>query len=283
MAKKPLPLEKTSASLFDNIGQDKGTPLLNDDQTLASSGKKNVSVWALVSFVLGILGFFSLVHLGFLVCSAIALFSAIVAFVTIARSGGELEGKKFAAFGLALAIASAIAGQYSAYVYERDFNRQADEFIRLWFEDVKSDNIALAYQTTEPYWQRAAFVTHDDVLSFWRRRLVGEEEEHFATHSYLSNPTLLTINYLGDRAKLSYYGTFYTILTNSTEQTERVYAVTVEPEEPGGKTQTFFLGFVVERIMRKTPEGQTLIGWMMHASDLIPLEVDSAGRPVRPK
>ena len=54
MAKKPLPLEKTSASLFDNIGQDKGTPLLNDDQTLASSGKKNVSVWAIVSFVLGI-------------------------------------------------------------------------------------------------------------------------------------------------------------------------------------------------------------------------------------
>ncbi len=279
MAKKSTPLEKTSSSLFDAIpAQALGDAY--EGETIEGVGKSRVSVWAIVSFVFGILSFLSLVHLGFLVFTVFGAAAALFAFYAFGRAGDELGGKTFAALGLALAVASGIAGPYSAYVYEREFDRQADEFCKSWFDAVKTGNPALTHQMTRPYWQRKKFARHSDVVSYWGGMVKGEEEEHHTVHSYLCNPTLLTIYRLGDRAKVTYYGTFGKALTNSAEQTERVYAITVEPEEPGGKRQTFFLALFAERVMNKTPKGEKMVGWTMHMGDYIPLKLDADGRPI---
>ena len=279
MAKKSTPLEKTSSSLFDAIPEG-GFAAEYEGEKIDGASKSRVSVWALVSFVSGLLGFLSLVHLGFLVFAVFAVVAALFAFYAFGRSGDELGGRTFAAVGLALAVASGIAGPYSAYVYEREFNRQADEFCKSWFDAIKTGNPALTHQMTRPYWQRKKFARQSDVVNYWKSMVKGEEEEHHTAHSYLCNPTLLTIYRLGDRAKITYYGTFGTSLTNSAEQTERVYAVTVEPEEPGGKRQTFFLALYVERMVNKTPQGEKLVGWVLHMGDHIPLKLDANGRPV---
>ena len=279
MAKKLTPLEKTSSSLFDAIPSG-GFAAEYEGEKVDGASKSRISVWAIVSFICGLLSLLSLIHLGFLVFAAFGALASFFAFYAFGRSGDELGGKSFAALGLTLAVAAGIAGPYSACVYEREFDRQADAFCKSWFEALKAGNPAITHQMTRPYWQRKKFARHSDVVSYWKSMVKGEEEEHHTVHSYLCNPTLLTIYRLGDRAKVTSYGKFGTLLTNSVEQTERVYAVTVEPEEPGGKRQTFFLALFVERHVNKTPQGEKLVGWTMHMGDHIPLKLDADGRPI---
>lgn len=278
MIKKQTPLEKSSASLFDASPRDTLSPRSADDFD-ATRGARRISALAVVSFAFGFLGFLSLVNLGFLVFSALGILTALGAFYAIGRSGGEIVGRTFAGAGMAFALASAVAGPWSAYLFERDFNRQADAFVKVWFENVKAGRPDLAYQMTEPYWQRTALVARADVVNFWEKGLAGEEEQHHGVHEFLSNPTLLTIWQAGDRAKISYYGTRDTILNAAKEETARVYAVTIEPADPDGKRQTFFLQFFVERVARKTPEGEKLIGWVWHLADSVPLELGANGLP----
>ncbi|MGI6402332.1 MAG: hypothetical protein ACOX0A_09555 [Thermoguttaceae bacterium] len=282
MAKKQAPLKQTSESLFDNV-ELPNVGVAVDVSQFEANARRGISVAAVLSLIFGALGFLSLLHLGFLACSVFALLCAIFAFYSIARSGATLGGKKIAELGLFLAIASGVAGPYSAYLYEKDFNRQADEFIHTWFENVKAGRPELAMMASDPFWRRTMLVNEDEVKNYWRGKFDGEEETHFSAHTYLCNPTLLTISHLGDRAKLSYYCTNETLLTDSTEQTSRVYAVTCEPTEEGGKKQTFFLTFNVERVMNSTPQDGRLVGWMMLGDSFIPLDIGDDGRPILPK
>ena len=283
MAKKSQPLERISGSLFDSL--EKSETFFNEGNYAQEPAieNKRLSVWAILSAVFGALGFFALVNLGFLVFAVFGFFASIVALITISRMGGELQGKKIAALGLTLSLAASISGPLRSYVYERAFDKQADLFVKAWFEAVKNEDWAVAHQMTQPYWGRSVFATHQDEIRYWRGLLNNEEEVHSTAHSYLCNPTILTIKELGDRIKPSYYATTATNLTASDESTIRVYAFTIEPETPDGKKQTFFLSFVLERVMRKTPQGETLVGWQMRSNDFIPLKLDAQGRPIDPK
>ena len=283
MVKKSQPLERISGSLFDSL--EKSETFFNEGNYAQEPAieNKRLSVWAILSAVFGALGFFALVNLGFLVFAVFGFFASIVALIAISRMGGELQGKKIAALGLTLSLAASISGPLRSYVYERAFDKQADLFVKAWFEAVKNEDWAVAHQMTQPYWGRSVFATHQDEIRYWRGLLNNEEEVHSTAHSYLCNPTILTIKELGDRIKPSYYATTATNLTASDESTIRIYAFTIEPETPDGKKQTFFLSFVLERVMRKTPQGETLVGWQMRSNDFIPLKLDAQGRPIDPK
>ena len=276
-------MERISGSLFDSL--EKSETFFNEGNYAQEPAieNKRLSVWAILSAVFGALGFFALVNLGFLVFAVFGFFASIVALIAISRMGGELQGKKIAALGLTLSLAASISGPLRSYVYERAFDKQADLFVKAWFEAVKNEDWAVAHQMTQPYWGRSVFATHQDEIRYWRGLLNNEEEVHSTAHSYLCNPTILTIKELGDRIKPSYYATTATNLTASDESTIRIYAFTIEPETPDGKKQTFFLSFVLERVMRKTPQGETLVGWQMRSNDFIPLKLDAQGRPIDPK
>ena len=168
MAKKSQPLERISGSLFDSL--EKSETIFNEGNYAQETAieNKRLSVWAILSAVFGALGFFALVNLGFLVFAFFGFFASIVAFIAISRMGGELQGKKIAALGLTLSLAAVISGPLRSYVYERAFNKQADQFVKAWFEAVKNEDWGVAHQMTQPYWGRAVFATHQDEVRYWR-------------------------------------------------------------------------------------------------------------------
>lgn len=277
MAKKPEALEKTTASLFDSIDELKKNEQV--EQEIVSHG---VSAWSVVSLVLAVLAFLAFVHVAFVVFAVLSAICAIFAFCAIARSGGEVAGKKIACLGLALAIACGIGGPVRKAVYRMEFDRQAAQFCEEWFKNVQSGDVVALRQMINPYWKRATIMNHEDEVNYFVREKAGEDEAHYGTHSFLSNPTLLTLYTLGDKAHHSFYVSTTTWLTNSTESTERMYAITVDPDPEAGRPekQTFFLRLVCNRVLNLTEEGERLIGWSTIVSELTPVELDKDGKPI---
>ncbi len=277
MKKKFQPLEKTSASLFDAWRPEENASVGPQNDEIVA---KRLSVWAIVATVFGALSFFSLLNLGFLAFSIFAAFAAIFSLATIARSGGELTGRGFASVGLGFALAGAIAGPIRAETYKAEFNRQADAFCKLWFDAIKRGDYLAARQMENPYWRRVPTIDREEEVNYLKQFL-GEEEVHYGFHSFMTNPTLLSIGALGDRVKPTFYQTKGVLIGSTIEATDRVYALTVEPA-PGSSEpkQTFFVTLHVGRSYRETEEGERNVGWTIRMDEWRPMELDETGRPI---
>lgn len=275
MAKQPT-LEKTTDSLFDSSWKD-NSPV--GEQEIVSRG---ISVWAVAAFALAVVALLAFVHIAFVSFSVVAFLFAIFAFTSIARSGGELTGRKIASVALALALISLVGGPTRKAVYRMEFEKQAAQFCDEWFKNVKEGNVCALRQMTSVYWARPTIMSHQDEINYFANEQRGDEEVHYGMHAFLSNPTILTLWKLGDRARHSFYVTTTTWLTNTRESTERIYAITVEPdpEIPNDVKQTFFIRLVCNRQYQRTEEGEALVGWSTINSDLNPVELDKDGRPI---
>ena len=272
-------LEKTSGSLFDSAWNETQPSNLTglDDSGLAS---KRLSTMAIASTVVALLSLLAFIGTGFSVLSVLAIIMATAAFYFIGKSGGELVGLKFACVGLALGLVTLIGGQVRKITYRVAFERQAEEFCQAWFQAVKDGDITQVRQMTAPYWKRATIMSHKDEVDMFVRQMAGDEEPHSDVHAFLANPTLLTLSALRDRIHPTFYGATAVWLTPSTESTERIYAITVDPAGPNEKKQTFFMRLVCNRNYNKTEEGEKLVGWSTTNSDLSVMELDKDGRPV---
>lgn len=277
MADKLKPLEKTSSSLFDALSAD--ASVANASNAADELVSKRASVWAIVSALAGAFSFLSLLNLGFLVFSAFGLFAAIFALAAIAKSGGELVGRAWALGGLALALAGAISGPLCVATYRADFDAQADEFCQIWFDAAKKGDVLTMRQLTRSHWDRPPIVDENDAIKYWATS-TQDEDGHRELHSFLANPTILTLAALGDRVKPTFYATESQTINAKAEVATRIYAVTVAPEKEGEAKQTFFLKLTVERRLRKTARGEKSIGWNVHPGDWRPLELDENGRPI---
>lgn len=79
---------------------------------------RRVSLAAMASLGLGLVGLFAIIFPGMLIFPAIGLLCAIVAFVNIRRYEGELSGKGLAAIGAVSSLLMLVGGtSYHAYVY----------------------------------------------------------------------------------------------------------------------------------------------------------------------
>ncbi|MBP3530192.1 MAG: hypothetical protein J6K25_03300 [Thermoguttaceae bacterium] len=277
MADKLKPLEKTSSSLFDALSADADVAKASNAADELVS--KRASVLAIVSALLGALSFLTLLNLGFLFFSAFGVLAAIFSLAAIAKSGGELVGRSWALAGLALALAGAIAGPLCVATYRADFDAQADEFCQIWFDAAKKGDVLTLRQLTRSHWDRPPIIDEDDEIKYWATS-TQDEDGHRELHSFLANPTILTLAALGDRVKPTFYATESQTINARAEVATRVYAVTVAPEKEGDAKQTFFLKLTVERRLRKTARGEKSIGWNVHPGDWRPLELDENGRPV---
>ncbi len=277
MADKLKPLEKTSSSLFDALSADADVAKASNAADELVS--KRASVLAIVSALLGALSFLTLLNLGFLFFSAFGVLAAIFSLAAIAKSGGELVGRSWALAGLALALAGAIAGPLCVATYRADFDAQADEFCQIWFDAAKKGDVLTLRQLTRSHWDRPPIIDEDDAIKYWATS-TQDEDGHRELHSFLANPTILTLAALGDRVKPTFYATESQTINARAEVATRVYAVTVAPEKEGDAKQTFFLKLTVERRLRKTARGEKSIGWNVHPGDWRPLELDENGRPV---
>lgn len=277
MADKLKPLEKTSSSLFDALSAD--ASVANVSNAADELVSKRASVWAIVSALLGALSFLSLLNLGFLFFSAFGASAAIFALAAIAKSGGELVGRSWALGGLALALAGAISGPLCVATYRADFEAQADEFCQIWFDAAKKGDVLTLRQLTRSHWDRPPIIDKEDEIKYWATS-TQDEDGHRELHSFLANPTILTLAALGDRVKPTFYATESQTINSRAEVATRVYAVTVAPEKEGEAKQTFFLKLTVERRLRKTARGEKSIGWNVHPGDWRPVELDENGRPI---
>ena len=276
MAEKLKPLEKTSSSLFDALSAD--ASVANASNAADDLVSKRASVLAIVSALLGALSFLSLLNLGFLFFSAFGA-AAIFALAAIAKSGGELVGRSWALGGLALALAGAISGPLCVATYRADFDAQAEQFCKIWFEAAKKGDVLTLRQLTRSHWDRPPIIDENDAIKYWATS-TQDEDGHRELHSFLANPTILTLAALGDRVKPTFYATESQTINSRAEVATRVYAVTVAPEKEGEAKQTFFLKLTVERRLRKTARGEKSIGWNVHPGDWRPVELDENGRPI---
>ncbi|MBQ9799090.1 MAG: hypothetical protein IJO40_04030 [Thermoguttaceae bacterium] len=276
MAEKLKPLEKTSSSLFDALSAD--ASVANASNAADELVSKRASVLAIVSALLGALSFLSLLNLGFLFFSAFGA-AAIFALAAIAKSGGELVGRSWALGGLALALAGAISGPLCVATYRADFDAQAEQFCKIWFEAAKKGDVLTLRQLTRSHWDRPPIIDENDAIKYWATS-TQDEDGHRELHSFLANPTILTLAALGDRVKPTFYATESQTINSRAEVATRVYAVTVAPEKEGEAKQTFFLKLTVERRLRKTARGEKSIGWNVHPGDWRPVELDENGRPI---
>lgn len=276
MAKKEAP-QKMSGSLFDSSWTAEAYSQVGADEQAV----KRLSIWAIVAVVIGVLSLLAFMHIAFSIFSIIAGLFAVLAFIAVGKSGGEISGRSFACIALALSLITFIGGSLRRDVYRMEFERQAAEFCDVWFEAAKKGDVCQLRQMTNPHWNRATVLTPQDEVNYFVRDMAGDEEPHHGAHSFLANPTLLTLHALGDRARHSYYATTATLLTANTESTERVYAVTREPDpnDPESKKQTFFIRLVCNRVSAETEEGEKLVGWSTIVSDLAPMKLDEDGRP----
>ena len=277
MADQLKPLEKTSSSLFDALSAD--ASVANASNAADELVSKRASVLAIVSAVAGALSFLSLLNLGFLFFSAFGALAAIFALAAIAKSGGELVGRSWALAGLALALAGAISGPLCVATYRADFDAQADEFCQIWFDAAKKGDVLTLRQLTRSHWDRPPIIDENDAIKYWATS-TQDEDGHRELHSFLANPTILTLAALGDRVKPTFYATESQTINAKAEVATRVYAVTVAPEQEGEAKQTFFLKMTVERRLRKTARGEKSIGWNIHPGDWRPVELDENGRPI---
>ncbi|MBR2006020.1 MAG: hypothetical protein IJ991_17795 [Thermoguttaceae bacterium] len=277
MADKLKPLEKTSSSLFDALSAD--ASVANASNAADELVSKRASVWAIVSALLGALSFLSLLNLGFLFFSAFGVLAAVFALAAIAKSGGELVGRSWALAGLALALAGAISGPLCAATYRADFDAQAEQFCQIWFAAAKKGDVLTLRQLTRSHWDRPPIIDENDAIKYWATS-TQDEDGHRELHSFLANPTILTLAALGDRVKPTFYATESQAINSKAEVATRIYAVTVAPEKEGEAKQTFFLKLTVERRLRKTARGEKSIGWNVHPGDWRPVELDENGRPV---
>ncbi|MBQ7813500.1 MAG: hypothetical protein IJ387_03270, partial [Thermoguttaceae bacterium] len=275
MADKLKPLEKTSSSLFDALSAD--ASVANVSNAADELVSKRASGLAIVSTLLGALSFLSLLNLGFLFFSAFGALAAIFALASIAKSGGELVGRSWALAGLALALAGAISGPLCVATYRADFDAQADEFCQIWFDAAKKGDVLTLRQLTRSHWDRPPIIDENDAIKYWATS-TQDEDGHRELHSFLANPTILTLAALGERVKPTFYATESRTINSRAEVATRVYAVTVAPEKEGEAKETFFLKLTVERRLRKTARGEKSIGWNVHPGDWRPLELDENGR-----
>lgn len=277
MADKLKPLEKTSSSLFDALSAD--ASVANVSNAADELVSKRASGLAIVSALLGALSFLSLLNLGFLFFSAFGILAALFALAAIAKSGGELVGRPWALGGLAAALAGAISGPLCAATYRADFDAQAEQFCQIWFDAAKKGDVLTLRQLTRSHWDRPPIVDENDEIKYWATS-TQDEDAHRELHTFLANPTILTLAALGDRVKPTFYATESQVIDSKAELATRVYAVTVAPEKEGDAKQTFFLKLTVERRLRKTARGEKSIGWNVHPGDWRPLELDENGRPI---
>ncbi|MDO5309499.1 MAG: hypothetical protein Q4G03_08410 [Planctomycetia bacterium] len=280
MKKTAPPLVKTSQSLFDSLAT-QGDDLREgfaQSQEIESTVKRP-SVWAILSAIIALPALLALLNYTFLFFAVLAIFAAILALATIKRSGGELVGAKFAYLGVVIACLAIVATPCNYFLYRYNFERQADQFFRVWFDAATQGDVTALRQLNNFHWQRATIVDHHDEIDFWARLKGDDEEPHYALHQFLSNPTMLTLRAFGDKAHASFYSNPTIYFDTKGDEISSVYAITCDPIEEGAQRQTFFLKVAMKRVVGKNEEGQKLIGWQMLTTDFTPMSLDAQGRP----
>lgn len=227
--KNEVPLEQTSGSLFSkqwNVA-DEGLP---DDVAL-----NNISVAAIGCLAGGIFSLSVYFSPYFCFVPAVTIVLALVTLIRIKLADGMLLGKKITLIGLWLAIVFSVAMPLHHETYRLRLKNDAKKYCMHWCSTIhRGDFLRIKQLGHVPH-----FLKLDTTEAAYWRQYLGDEEVHTGLHRFLTEPLLLTLAALGDKAKYSYYRTDMLHVGKDSDEIVMTYAVTYPSTE--NKKETFFI------------------------------------------
>jgi hypothetical protein len=158
-----------------------------------SAEYRSVSALAVISLIVGSLGFAVLFEPIAWVLAAVGLMLAAVAWFRIERSEGALVGRKVAIAAILVSDVFLVAAPIEAWRYHCRVEAEAVEFAERWFDVLREHDGEMAYLLTlRPEYRRRMVETGDPTVD---ERYQGNLE------FYLGQPIIKKLLSLGDRAK----------------------------------------------------------------------------------
>lgn len=207
---------------------------------------RRLSILAVSAFFFGLASFLIFFTLWFFFVGMLGILLSLAAILLINRSEGSLSGLFFAQAGLACSIVSLVAVAILWPSYHYGIRVEADQFFRLWFQAMQTDNIPHAKELVSPYWQRPPV---DNPEKWWKDQYENKFA-HRGIHQYLEDKLVRTMIALGDRATVSYYKTLSIGTDSDKDHVVAVYAVSFPATDSEGgerKTETFFVKMTGQR------------------------------------
>ena len=219
--------------------------------------------WSLLAILALLCGVVSLTAFMYSYCVFIAIGGILLslwAYFHVKRSQGALLGSKAALWGLSLSIIAIVGVSVLWSYYQYTVRTEANRFLRIWFDAVKSKNIRLVMEMKNPTWSRKL---DSDLTDWWKSKLThkGETDREFVDIfiTSINDPCLKTLWALGDRADITYYKTINNFYHDSKDSLVMIYAVTVAKPDDVNDRETFFIKLGAERT--RNPRDTTQLGW----------------------
>jgi len=214
----------------------------------------------MLSLLCGIVSLMAFLYSNCIFIALGGILLSLWAYFHVKRSQGALIGSKAALLGLSLSIIAFVGVTTMWSYYQYTVRTEANRFLRIWFDAVKTQNIRLAVEMKSPTWYRKL---DSDLEEWWKSKLTykGEMDREGVDMfvSSLNEPCMKTLWALGDRADISYYKTVHNAYYDSKDTVVALYAVTVAKPDDVNDRETFFVRFGAERT--KNPKDATQLGW----------------------
>ena len=218
------------------------------------------SLLAMLSLLCGIVSLMAFLYSNCLFIAVGGILLSLWAYFHVKQSQGALIGSKAALLGLSLSIIALVGVTVMWSYYQYTVRMEANRFLRIWFDAVKTKNVRLITEMKSPTWYRTL---DSDLEEWWKSKLTykGEMERESVEMfvSSLNDPCMRTLWALGDSADISYYKTTHNSYYDSKDTVTAIYAVTVAKPGDVNDRETFFIKFGAERV--KNPKDGTQLGW----------------------
>ncbi len=221
-------------SKYDEVQANEDTPAADE-----LGDYRAISALAVAGLVLGIASVVALVHPLLWVVPAAAVAVNLAALGRIERFAPSLSGRKAALCGLVAALLFGVGAPTQWFSRRWLVRRDADQFVRVWFDYLAQDQPHFAHQlTVDPLYRQPL----DEKL--WNHYR-GSRAEHAVLERFVRVPLVRSLLALGPKASVRYLGTEMQATDRGREALLNLYAVTFNE---GARSRSFLVRIGVQRV-----------------------------------
>ena len=228
-----------------------------NDASEGETSYTRLCVSALVSAFFGLGTFLVFFTPWFFFLGVVAILLSLFALWAIRQAEGLLTGTVLAYFGLCSATVALVSVAVFWGAYQYGLRRQADQFFRLWFAAVQQGDIPRAKEYQSIYSSRSKAANAEE----WWKSQYEEKYAHRAVHQYVEDKLVRVLTALGNKAKVTYYGTLSVESERVVDTVVSVYAVSFPTE--WGTTETFFVKIAGKRLYPAESSNFKAAGWRL--------------------
>jgi len=207
-------------------------------------GYSSISPAAIVALLLGLLSFFAIGNLLFLILPVLAIIAAIMSLSSIARSDGGLSGRTAAIAGLSLALLFASTAIVKASTRAWHVRSEGLAFADRWLDLVRRGDLQQAHQWHLPAAQRQNAGT--SLAQFYHDSKVAQEE----LDQFVQSAPLSRVIAAPRDAKLRYVRVVEQLSIEKSDRVAVLYAL-----EPADENDSMQFVVVTERTKTDNSHG----------------------------